>query len=579
MFAERIYDLYAHWEQAQETGSHFALEEHASPAEVDDVHRLIEELQPGARSSESGFPASPRAGKIFAGFRLLGIIGEGGFGTVYRAQDVQLGRKVALKVLNNRSVSRPSAKESFLAEARALASVQHDNVVPVYQVGEEDGQLYLAMPLLGGETLAARIEREGALPAHEVARVGRETAAGLAAIHAKGLVHRDVKPANIWLESGTGRVKVLDLGLACDPIEMGPTSAGTPSYMSPEQAAGQELDLRSDLFSLGTVLYECACGRRPFKRESTAHTLRSIREEAPVPLSRVNPAVPASISTLVERLLRKNPTERPESAITVVAELSRLSSQSQATISQDVPGRRRSKNRLKYAMLAVVVGLIVVSATGAWLLSRRNGDRGTPNNVSPPGDSKASPAALRINSFQIEVQGWRKGKPNRQGTIGVSAWGARESDELYVEAELNQPSYCRLVAFNPDGKPQLCFPENDESVPPARESVRYPAGSDIFPLTDGTGVQVFVLVVSFEPLPSWKEWLDRHGPPPWSKTTIDGAWEFAGRDWRLSGTERGPVRESQVFPTPPPLVKLTDYFVQAAPTAHVRAWAFPVNER
>ena len=213
MFADRIYELYARWEQAQETGSHFVVEDHANPQEIDDLRLLIHQLQPEPSSADSGGSYGPQVGKLFAGFRLLGVLGEGGFGTVFRAEDVRLHRKVALKVLHSRALSRPDAKRNFLAEARALASVQHDHVVPIFQVGEEDGQMFLAMPLLGGETLSSRIEREGALSADEVARIGRETAAGLAAIHAKGLVHRDVKPGNIWLEAGNGRVKVLELVL------------------------------------------------------------------------------------------------------------------------------------------------------------------------------------------------------------------------------------------------------------------------------------------------------------------------------------------------------------------------------
>ena len=252
MFAERIYELYARWEEAQETGSLFVVEDHASPEEVGDLNRLIQELRP--KPPPDG-PAAPAVAKVFAGFRLMGILGEGGFGTVYRAEDVRLRRKVALKVLHQRALSRPQARENFLAEARALASVQHDNVIPIFQVGEDDGRPFLAMPLLGGETLAARIERDGALPASEVKRIGRETAAGLAAIHAKGLVHRDLKPGNIWLEAGTGRVKVLDLGLAQDPLSSGSSSGYTVLYVA---RTGR---WKGTGFSLGLIQPRCGALR------------------------------------------------------------------------------------------------------------------------------------------------------------------------------------------------------------------------------------------------------------------------------------------------------------------------------
>ena len=148
------------------------------------------------------------------GYRVLGVLGEGGMGRVYLAEDPLLNRRIALKVLRPDAASRPDAAARFLREARAAAAVQHDHVVPIYQVGEDGGAPFLAMPLLAGESLEARLRREGPLPPAEVIRVGREAAEGLAAAHAAGLVHRDVKPANLWLEAPSGRIKVLDFGLA-----------------------------------------------------------------------------------------------------------------------------------------------------------------------------------------------------------------------------------------------------------------------------------------------------------------------------------------------------------------------------
>jgi serine/threonine protein kinase len=213
---------------------------------------------PGQVMNNPNPPA--KVGDTFAGFKLIGILGEGSFGTVFRAEDVRLNRKLALKVLHARALVWKGARENFLAEAQAMAAIQHDHVVPIYQVGDLNEQLFIAMPLLGGETLGSRLERDGALSNDEVRRIGREIASGLAAIHAKGLVHRDLKPGNIWLEAGTGRVKILDLGLAHDPRDEVESISGTPKYMSPEQADGKALDARSDLFSLGTYLFSLALG-------------------------------------------------------------------------------------------------------------------------------------------------------------------------------------------------------------------------------------------------------------------------------------------------------------------------------
>lgn len=201
-------------------------------------------------------------------YRILGVLGRGGMGVVYRAQDPHLGRQIALKVMNSRAAASHEARQRFLREARAAAAIAHDNVVHINHVGEEAVVPYLVMPLLVGETLEARLRREGALPLAEALRVGREVACGLAAAHAHGLVHRDVKPSNVWLEEGTGRVKALDFGLAWSanegpPVTGNATVMGTISYMAPEQAAGQPVDARTDLYSLGCVLYRMCTGRPP----------------------------------------------------------------------------------------------------------------------------------------------------------------------------------------------------------------------------------------------------------------------------------------------------------------------------
>ncbi len=238
-------------------------------------------------------------------------------GVVFRAQDEQLQRPVALKVL------RPSlgtgAHERFVQEARAAAAISHDQVVTIYQVGEDHGLAYLAMQLLEGETLEDRLKREGKLPAAEVLRIGRQIAAGLAAAHAKHLIHRDVKPANIWLEAGSGRAKLVDFGLARalenDPrITESGMIAGTPCYMSPEQAVGGSLDERSDLFSLGCVLYRMATGEQPFPGSNALATLRAIEEDSPRPPQEADANVPVAVSDLVMGLLAKEPQHRPASA-------------------------------------------------------------------------------------------------------------------------------------------------------------------------------------------------------------------------------------------------------------------------
>jgi serine/threonine protein kinase len=196
-------------------------------------------------------------------YRVLQLLGKGGMGTVYLAEDPHLGRQVALKTLQPGLAADPRARERFLREARTAAALEHDHIVPIFHVGIEQSVPFLAMPLLKGESLETHLEAERKLPPAEAVRVTREAAEALACAHAAGLIHRDIKPGNLWLEPPPRRrVKVLDFGLA-RPVTLGQglteTGAlvGTPGYMAPEVAGGEALDGRADLFSLGVVLYAC----------------------------------------------------------------------------------------------------------------------------------------------------------------------------------------------------------------------------------------------------------------------------------------------------------------------------------
>jgi serine/threonine protein kinase len=272
-------------------------------------------------------PAELTIGSRLGQYRLLRELGAGGMGIVFEAADEWLNRHVAIKVLRTDLPAKQASQERFLREARSMASIEHENVCTIYQVGEVNGRPFIAMQLLAGETLETRLERQNRLPVAEAARIGREVAAGLAAAHAKGLVHRDVKPANIWLEEGTGHVKLLDFGLAMARDNPHLTHSGyvigTPAYMSPEQARGEPLDGRSDLFSLGIVLYLATTGERPFDGATAMAVMRNLEQHYP---SRVNVKrvdVPAVFSNLIMEMLAKERKDRPQSAAEVAARLAR----------------------------------------------------------------------------------------------------------------------------------------------------------------------------------------------------------------------------------------------------------------
>ena len=258
-------------------------------------------------------------------YRIFRRIGVGGMGVVYEGEDPQLRRRVALKVMKPSPDPDDGLRRRFLYEARAMAALTHDHIVPIYQVGDERGVLFLAMPLLRGETLEERLRRSGpvpgraAVPTAVALRIGREVAEGLAAAHARGLIHRDVKPSNVWLEAEGDRVKILDFGLARVPdsdarLTRTGNIVGTPEFMAPEQASGKPVDARGDLFSLGCVLYLLCTGVSPFRQAQPLDTLRAVKEHSPPSPREVNPTLPPALAELILKLLAKNPDQRPAGA-------------------------------------------------------------------------------------------------------------------------------------------------------------------------------------------------------------------------------------------------------------------------
>ncbi|VTT96709.1 serine threonine-protein kinase : Serine/threonine protein kinase (Fragment) OS=Rhodopirellula maiorica SM1 GN=RMSM_03539 PE=4 SV=1: Pkinase [Gemmataceae bacterium] len=263
-------------------------------------------------------------------YRVLGPLGYGGMGAVFRAEDPTLQREVALKVMLPEYAADPDAKARFLREARAQAKVHHEHIVAIFQVGEDRDIPYIAMPLLKGMTLQAALQANPRPPIQEVLRIGREIAEGLAAAHEQGLIHRDIKPANVWLEGKRLRVRILDFGIARITSSDGSPRTvltgkgmvlGTPSYMSPEQARNLKLDARSDLFSLGVVMYEMCAGVLPFAGENVVELLTALAIETPRSPVEVNPAVPPALSALVMQLLAKKAAGRPPSAEALAAEI------------------------------------------------------------------------------------------------------------------------------------------------------------------------------------------------------------------------------------------------------------------
>ena len=269
------------------------------------------------------------------------VIGAGGMGIVLKAHDSELNRPIAVKVLASHLAHVGAARERFAREGRAAAAVVHEHVVAIYNV-ESDGEVpFLVMQYVPGRSLQSRVDAEGPLAVEEILRIGMQAASGLAAAHAQGLVHRDVKPSNILLEETVERAVLTDFGLArtIDDASLTHTGvlAGTPHYMSPEQATGAAIDHRSDLFSLGAVLYFMATGHPPFRADGALAVLHRICREPHRPVWQTNNEIPDELSDLIDQLLEKKPTRRPASAAEVSQRLSALLSR----IQQYGLGRRR----------------------------------------------------------------------------------------------------------------------------------------------------------------------------------------------------------------------------------------------
>ena len=373
------------------------------------------------------------------GYVVEGQLGSGGFAVVYLVRDLHLKRKLAVKVLSPDVIASHSVLERFRREAETVAQLSHPHIVPLHFIGQKDDLVYLVMEAIDGGSLADRLEREGQLPIDESARIFSEVASALAHAHKRGVVHRDIKPQNVLLDSESGRALVTDFGIA-RTAEGGSLTAtgmvvGTPAYLSPEQVTGEPSDHRADIYALGVMMYQMLAGRPPFIGATPTAVLMKRLGGPPQPLRDLRPDVPDHVAELVDACLATDPTERLDNAGDIVRAITGHSpvSGGHTTATRMRVAKERARSRTPILVLA---GIIVVAAgIGAFLSMRR------PANVpavGPPVDS----GMVRIPGGAYVIgsdSGAEVSRPAHTVQLGTFGIGQREVTvaeyDLFVRAQ------------------------------------------------------------------------------------------------------------------------------------------------
>ncbi len=540
-------------------------------AETTGMPTTTEPIEGDSSGSGTTPPPPPRPESI-GRYRIVGELDSGGQALVYRAVHPTLPRDVAIKIAHEPS---PIDGSLLKGDAEILCSLDHPNLVRVHDLDVHEGRPFVVMEFVRGNNLQQVADQSLPSPSQAAAWTA-VIARALAYVHRCGVVHQDIKPKNILIDE-SGSPRLIDFGVArwrhaWSDSQAGP-SGGTLAFMAPEQARGESerVGAPSDIFGLGGVLYFLLTGQAPFGRGTRNDQWRRASEcDFDRAALRVK-KVPRGLERIVLKAMSAEPKDRFASADDMASAL------------DDFLHRPRR--------LAILAGpaLLAVAAVIVWSWWPRPAPEAEKNALSnsatrpnaigeraaPGAAGPSSTATLRIESLHVSLHPRAEDDPS--GTIGIEVFAGRLSQDARIQARLSGPGYCYLLALNPDGRPQLCYPEKPEAAPSLATTIDFPPdASRGFALTDGVGTQVFVLIASANPLPRYSEWSKALGPLPWKPAVSEIVWRYDGRNFERE-VERGDTRP--LADLPPPLAATCRVLRSAPGVEEIRAVAFPVKPK
>jgi serine/threonine protein kinase len=526
---------------------------------------------PAATAPRAGAEPTQRIGK----YLVIEMLDEGGQALVFRVLHPELRKDSVLKLAKRpikagiESKAGTPVRDRLIGEARLLAQCDHPNLVRVVDLDVHEGRPFVVMEYVDGRNLEDYARDEPVGP-RRAARLVAELTRAVAYLHARGIVHQDIKPRNVLVDD-QGRPRLIDFGLArlrhAWSEDTTRWTGGTAAYMSPEQALGRadRIGPRTDVFGLGGLLYHLLTGRPLYQGASRISVLGQAIQAEYIPVRQLNHHVPRALERICQKALAADPDRRYHTAVELERAL-----------------------RGFFALRGVAgAGLAAITVlTVAWNVPRPQSRLSSPEleaNSPLAAAARVEPASvlapLKIDAFDVDHFRIRGNDLEKLGAIGVSTEPIFENDRLSVSAQLDPPAYSYLIALNPDGKDQLCFP-SDEKEPPTLSQEIQLGESTYFSLTDGSGLQAFVVVASRTELPPYEKWEGRDVlRQRWrhvATENVHGTWEFKdGKVEPISRTSRGPL-EKRPDERPAPFQDICDKLKKLTDVEAIRAMAFPI---